>query len=172
MQERKNFLPSSLPRFISIFLRAFCVQFHLASLLCHVLFLFPHLSLRHSRNRRACSSCFTPSLPSVPPPPYSPSSFSSFFPHNSTLSHTYIHIRAHRRLSLSFPRSFALLIHFTSIVSSLSPLFRPPFSCLSVVSSLLPRPSTRSTRSPLRQPFPLSPRTLVPFAPFPLPPPS
>lgn len=53
-------LPSSLSRFISIFLRAFCVQFHLASLPCRVLFLFPRLSLCHSRSRRACSSCFSP----------------------------------------------------------------------------------------------------------------
>lgn len=62
----------SSPRFISIFLRAFCVQFHLASLLCHVLFLFPRLSLCHSRSRRARSSRFTT--------PLSPPSPRSFFP--------------------------------------------------------------------------------------------
>lgn len=131
MQERKNFLPSSLPRFISIFLRAFCVQFHLASLLCHVLFLFPHLSLRHSRNRRACSSCFTPSLPSVPPPPYSPSSFSSFFPHNSTLSRTHTYTYAHTAVS-PFPSPVPL--PFSSISRASFRLSHLSFALLFLVS--------------------------------------
>lgn len=92
----------SSPRFISIFLRAFCVQFHLASLPCHVLFLFPRLSLCHSRSRRARSSCFTTllSLPLALSLPRSPFSIST--------------------LSFS-PRSFALLIHFMTVV--LSPFF-------------------------------------------------
>lgn len=83
---KRTALPSSLPRFISIFLRAFCVQFHLASLPRHILFLFPRLSLCHSRSRRTRSSCFTP-LPSLPPSFFSPlSPFNSNYSLSSSFS--------------------------------------------------------------------------------------
>lgn len=145
-REERTALPSSLPRFISIFLRAFCVQFHLASLPRHVLFLFPRLSLCHSRSRRTRSSCFTP-LPSLPP-----SFFSPLSPLNSNHSFSF-------SLFVSF---FALLIHFTTVVPSLS----PSFALLFLVSRSFHRffhdpPLTSFHPSPSL--FPLSPRALVPF---------
>lgn len=143
-EARGTALPSSLPRFISIFLRAFCVQFHLASLPRHVLFLFPRLSLCHSRSRRTRSSCFTP-----------PQSF-LYHPHSSLCSPLSIPTLS---LSLSFSlRFFALLIHFTTVV--------PSFALLFLVSRSFHRffhdpPLTSFHPSPNL--FPLSLRALVPF---------
>lgn len=134
----------SSPRFISIFLRAFCVQFHLASLLCHVLFLFPRLSLCHSRSRRARSSRFTTPLSPSPPRSFFPVLPSQFLP----------------SLFLLVPSPFSHPFHDRRSVS----LLRPAFSCLSVVSSLLPLLSARPPAAfPSAQPFPLSPLTLLPF---------
>lgn len=156
VRERKNFLPSSLPRFISIFLRAFCVQFHpLASLPpFHILFLFPGLFLRHSRSRRARSSpLLTRSLILLLVFP------AQFYPHLYTRTPVY---------TVCLPlRSFALLIHFTTVVSSLSPASLSPSFFLSL-GRFIASSTTLHSLHPLSQPFPLSPRTLVPFAPFPL----
>jgi len=157
VRERKNILPSSLPRFISIFLRAFCVQFHLASLPRHVLFLFPRLSLRRSWSRRARSSCFSPSHLLARPSPRFPRTVLS------SLTRTY----THTLLLPPFLRPFHPFHnrHFVSLSLSLSPsFFLSPGRF--IASSTIPRSSPPSS---LSQPFPLSPRTLVPFAPFPLP---
>jgi len=157
VRERKNILPSSLPRFISIFLRAFCVQFHLASLPRHVLFLFPRLSLRRSWSRRARSSCFSPSHLLARPSPRFPR---TVLP---SLTRTY----THTLLLPPFLRPFHPFHnrHFVSLSLSLALLFlvSRSFHRFFHDSPLI------SAQLSLSQPFPLSPRTLVPFAPFPLP---
>lgn len=93
---------------------------------CHVAssFFFPVCpSAIRGVDERARSSCFT----------------SLAFPPLSALLPSFLHLFL---FFSPFLRSFALLIHFTTVVSSPS-ILRPPFSCLSVVSSLLP-PALRS----------------------------
>lgn len=98
---------------------------------CHVAssFFFPVCpSAIRGVDERARSSCFT----SLACPPL------------SALLPSFLHLFL---FFSPFLRSFALLIHFTTVVSSPS-ILRPPFSCLSVVSSLLPR-ALRSPPPPL-----------------------
>lgn len=110
---------------------------------CHVAssFFFPVCpSAIRGVDERARSSCFT----SLACPPL------------SALLPSFLHLFL---FFSPFLRSFALLIHFTTVVSSPS-ILRPPFSCLSVVSSLLPR----ALRSP---PPPAPPLFSAPASSFP-----
>lgn len=90
-----------------------------------------------------------------------------YHPHSSLRSPLSIPTTLFLFFSLRF---FALLIHFTTVVPRLSHrVLRPPFSCLSVVSSLLPRPSAHLL-PPLSHPFPSFAARVGSIYSFPLPP--
>ena len=137
----KTALPSSLPRFISIFLRAFCVQFHLASLPRHVLFLFPRLSLCHSQSRRTRSSCFTlpPSLFSSSFASLPPSFFSLLSPLNSyppplSVSSPFSPISRPSSFRLPHRPSSSFFLSLGRFVASSTTLLSPPSTPLPVLS--------------------------------------
>lgn len=102
---RESSLPSSLPRFISIFLRAFCVQFHLASLGSHPLS-FSRLSLCHSWRVDESARSLAPPLPSPSPHPSS-----------STLVSFSFHLPLFFSLALLVPRPFRRFFLETLLVS-------------------------------------------------------
>lgn len=135
------------------FFELFVSNFTSASLPRHVLFLFPRLSLCHSRSRRTRSSCFTAFPLLVPVASLPPSFFSLLSPLSiPTLS-----------FSLSLP-SFLRPSHPFHDRRSVS-LARPsPSFFLSLGRFIASSTTLRSPPStPLPSLFPFSPRALVPF---------
>lgn len=144
----------------------FTSSFHLlVSPPCHATssFFFPVLSFRHSRRVDELALRISPPRPASSLALILLVVFSAqFYPPSHTRAHTYTRCASPSALP-SHP------FHNCRFVSLSSP-FHPPFSCLSVVSSLLLHdpPLALPPDPPLGQPFPLSLRMLVPFAPFPL----